>query len=215
MPDQKLKDKARTVHKLFNKHYPDSACTLDFTNPIELVVATILSAQCTDERVRIVTKDLFKKYKKPQDYADAEPAELENDIHSTGFYRNKAKNIQGFCRLIIEKHNGKVPSTLEELVALPGIGRKTANVVLGNSFGVPGIVIDTHAGRVSQRIGLTNNEDPVKIEFDLMELFPKKDWTRVSHQMIDHGRSLCDARKPRCPECFLLNLCDYGAKAQK
>ena len=190
--------------------YPGAHCELNFSNPLELLVATILSAQCTDKRVNEVTKTLFKKYKTPQDYAQAPLAELEEDIRSTGFFHNKAKNIQGCCWGLVKRHHSKVPQTIEELVALPGIGRKTANVVLGNAFGIPGIVVDTHVGRIAQRLGLTEEKDPVKIEFALMPLIPEKHWTIFSHQMIEHGRSLCTARAPQCLSCFLRPFCNFG-----
>jgi len=215
MASADLKKKAKQIFDLLSKEYPDAGCSLRHADPLELLIATILSAQCTDERVNIVTKDLFKKYRSVKDYANAELPELENDIHSTGFYKNKAKNIKNCCSEIIEKHGGKVPKTMEELVKLPGIGRKTANVVLGNAFGVPGIVVDTHVLRLSQRLGLTRNEDPVKIEFDLMELFPKDGWTQISHQIVYHGRAVCNARKPLCDACKLLKHCDFGQAALK
>jgi endonuclease III len=205
-------DDARTARvaqiiALLKKRYPDAACALHFKNPLELLVATILSAQCTDERVNKVTEDVFKKYKAAEDYARVKQEVLEKDIRSTGFYKNKAKSIINCCRKIVERHGGAVPGTLEELVVLDGIGRKTANVILGNAFGVPGITVDTHVKRVSYRLGLTENRDPVKIEYDLMEVVPRKDWTHVSHLMIFHGRYTCAARKPRCAECVVEKLC--------
>jgi len=204
--DEKKKRIGKII-ALFKNKYPDARCALNFSNPLELLVATVLSAQCTDERVNRVTKDLFKKYRSAKDYANAEPEIFENDIRSTGFYRNKAKNIIGCCKKIIEGHGGKVPSNMEELVALGGIGRKTANVVLGNAFGIPGIVVDTHVKRVAYRLGLTKNQDPVKIEYDLMELVPRKEWTQFSHLMIFHGRNTCGAMKPMCAECMVESLC--------
>jgi endonuclease-3 len=177
---------------------------------LELLIATILSAQCTDKRVNEVTKTLFKKYKTPKDYAQTPLEMLEEDIRSTGFYHNKAKNIRLCCAELVNRFRGEIPRTLEELVTLPGIGRKTANVVLGNAFGVPGIVVDTHVGRISQRLGLTDEKDPVKIEFALMPLIPKEKWVLFSHQLIEHGRSLCLARGPKCPDCFLRPWCDFG-----
>lgn len=212
MANANLKKRAEKILELLANDYPDAACSLDFKNPLELLVATILSAQCTDVRVNIVTKDLFKKYKKAKDFADANIEELEQDIRSTGFYKNKAKSIKSCCADIVLKHGGKVPGTLDELVELRGVGRKTANVVLGNSFGVPGITVDTHVGRITQRLGLTKNEDPVKIEFDLMELFPENRWTSASHQIILHGRAICVSRKPKCDECSLMKYCDFGQK---
>ena len=208
-----LKKKAKQIRKILQKEYPAAKCSLMFTNPLELLIATILSAQCTDERVNIVTRDLFRKYKTAKDYAEAELAELERDIRSTGFYRNKAKNIKNCCREIVGKHGGKVPGNMDELVQLAGIGRKTANVVLGNAYGIPGVVVDTHVSRISQRLGLTENTDAVKIEFDLMKLFSRDNWTLVSHQFVDHGRKVCIARKPLCPECPLLEYCGFGRKA--
>jgi len=205
-----LKEKAHHIVKGLDQAYPHARCSLDFKNPLELLIATILSAQCTDKRVNEVTKTLFQKYKKAQDYAQAPLAEIEADIRSTGFFHNKAKNIQGCCRDLVKRYQGKVPQTMEELVALPGIGRKTANVVLGNAFGIPGIVVDTHVSRIAQRLGLTHENDPVKIEFALMPLISEKQWTIFSHQMIEHGRSLCTARAPQCPACFLRPYCDYG-----
>lgn len=200
-------NKRRTgkIITLLKKKYPDAKCALNFTNPLELMVATILSAQCTDKRVNKVTKDLFKKYKGANDYAKVKPEVFENDIRSTGFYKNKTKNIINCCKEIVEKYQGKVPSTMEELVTLRGIGRKTANVILGNAFGVPGIVVDTHVKRVAYRLALTKNQDPVKIEYDLMELVPKREWTQFSHLMIFHGRYTCIARKPLCAECVVMS----------
>ena len=187
--------------------YPDPRCGLDFTSPFTLAVATILSAQCTDKRVNLVTPALFARFPTPQAFADADPAEVEELVKTTGFFRMKAKSIQGFSRAIIERHGGEVPATLDELVQLPGIGRKTANVVLGDAFGVPGITVDTHVGRLSRRLGWTKHEHPVKVEFALMKLWPAALWTRVSHQVILHGRQVCFARKPRCGDCTLADLC--------
>ena len=177
-----------------------------------MLIATILSAQCTDVRVNEVTKTVFKKLRTAKDYADIPLAELEEMIRPTGFFRNKAKSIKACCQRLVEKHGGKVPDNMEALTQLPGIGRKTANVVLGSAFGIPGIVVDTHVKRVSQRIGLTKEKDPVKIEFELMELIPKKDWIDFSHELIWHGRQVCPARKPKCPQCPLREWCDYGRK---
>jgi len=192
---------------LLKKRYPDAACALHFKNPLELLVATILSAQCTDERVNKVTAELFKKYKTAEDYARVTQEVFEKDIRSTGFYKNKARSIINCCRKIAQVHGGKVPGTLDELVALDGIGRKTANVILGNAFGVPGITVDTHVKRVSYRLGLTEHQDPVKIEYDLMELVPRKEWTHFSHLIIFHGRYTCMARKPLCESCVIEPLC--------
>lgn len=206
-------NKTISILAVLDEHYPDAHCTLDYGNPLELLVATILSAQCTDERVNQVTPQLFETYRTTADYAQAPLAELETAIRSTGFYRNKAKNIQACCRELQERFAGKIPVDLSMLVQLPGIGRKTANVILGNAFHIPGIVVDTHVGRVSQRLGLTTNEDPVKIEFDLMELIPRERWVTFSHQLILHGRKVCSARKPMCSQCPLIALCNYAAQS--
>ena len=188
--------------------YPDAKCSLDFSNPLELLVATQLSAQCTDERVNLVTHDLFQKYRSAEDYATVSQEELEKDIRSTGFYRNKAKNIRAACQLLITNYNGEVPRTMADLLKLPGVARKTANVVLGNAFGIiEGFVVDTHIGRLARRFGWTNNEDPVKVEQDLMRLVPRQDWLDLSHLMIFHGRAICQARKPLCERCSLSKLC--------
>ncbi len=201
------------ILELLDKHYPDVRVTLDYANPLELLVATVLSAQCTDAKVNQVTPALFKKYPDAAAYARAPLEGLEADVHPTGFYRQKAKSLKHIGQALVEKHGGQVPRSLEELVQLPGIGRKTANVILGNAFGIPGIVVDTHCGRVSQRLGLTREKDPVKIESDLMELVPQERWTRFSLQLIWHGRAICTAKNPRCLECPLLPHCDYGQKA--
>lgn len=198
---------AEIIRRL-KKEYPDAHCALHHTNAFELLIATILSAQCTDERVNIVTADLFRKYRRPQDYLDVLPEELERDIHSTGFFRNKAKNIRGACEKIIELYDGDIPQTMEELLILNGVARKTANVVLGNAFGIAsGVVVDTHVSRLSQRLGLTENSAPEKIEMDLQELVPEKDWIMFSHWLISHGRKICQARKPKCDECALNDIC--------
>jgi len=206
---QDLKKKAQAAYRELKKLNADAHIELIFSNPLELLVATILSAQCTDVRVNAVTKDLFKKYRKPQDYLVVPVEELEDDIRSTGFFRNKAKSIRGAMRAIIDNHNGKLPENLDALVKLPGVGRKTANVILGNAFDTPGLVVDTHVSRITQRIGLTTNTDAVKIEFDLMELIPKKEWTMFSHVIIFHGRRICKARKPQCDECPITKWCDF------
>lgn len=188
--------------------YPKASCTLDFTTPFELLIATMLSAQSTDARVNIVTKSLFRKYPDPRAFANATQAEMERDVRQTGFFRNKAKAVIAASKAIVEKHGGEVPRTMEELTALPGVGRKTANVVLSNAFDTAaGIVVDTHVTRVSGRLGLTSNVDAEKIEQDLMKLVPPKEWTRFSHRMILHGRQICVARKPKCAECDLNELC--------
>ncbi len=203
------KERIRKIRETLKRTYPDVKTALHHRTTLELLIATVLSAQCTDKRVNQVTRTLFGQLRTARDFAGVPLSDLEEIIRSTGFYRNKAKNIKACCQALLEKHGGKVPDNMEALVQLPGIGRKTANVILGNAFGIPGIVVDTHVKRVSQRIGLTRETDPVKIEFDVMALIPKKDWTDFSHQMIWHGRALCKARKPNCPECPLRNLCDY------
>ncbi|HEX6708859.1 MAG TPA: endonuclease III [Rubrobacter sp.] len=188
--------------------YPDARTELNWTNPLELLVATILSAQTTDVRVNQVTETLFAKYRTADDYADSAPDELEEDIRPTGFYRNKARSLRGMARALVEEHGGEVPRTMPELVALPGVGRKTANVVLGNAFDTnEGVVVDTHVRRVSNRLGLTESQAPVKIEQDLMALVPEEDWTIFSHLLIFHGRRVCKARKPDCPDCVLNDIC--------
>ena len=206
------KSRINKILQILRRTYPDVKTALRHQNPLEMLIATILSAQCTDVRVNEVTKTLFKKLRTAEDYADIPLAELEKMIRPTGFFRNKAKSIKGCCRGLVEKHDGKVPDSMEALIKLPGIGRKTANVILGSAFGIPGIVVDTHVKRLSQRIGLTKEKDPVKIEFELMALIPKKDWIDFSHELIWHGRRLCPARKPKCPQCPVWELCDYGRK---
>ena len=213
MAHKLTKQRITKITGILRRTYPDVKTALRHRNPVQLLVATILSAQCTDERVNRVTPSLFKKLPTAKDFAEVSLSDLEEMVRPTGFYRNKAKNIKACCTVLVERHGGKVPDNLEALVKLPGIGRKTANVILGSAFGIPGIVVDTHVKRVSQRIGLTRESDPVKIDFDLMALIPKKDWIAFSHQMIWHGRALCKARKPKCPECPLLDLCDYGRRA--
>jgi endonuclease III len=193
--------------------YPDARTELNWSNPLELLVATILSAQTTDVRVNQVTESLFAKYRTAEDYADAPPDELEEDIRPTGFYRNKARSLRGMAHALVEEHGGEVPRTMPELVTLPGVGRKTANVVLGNAFGVDeGIVVDTHVRRVSNRLGLTESQDPEKIEQDLMKVVPEEDWTIFSHLLIFHGRRVCKARKPDCPNCVLSDICPSAGK---
>ncbi len=188
--------------------YPQATCTLDFASPLELLIATQLAAQCTDKRVNIVTKSLFQKYRSVTDYAVASQEELEQDIRPAGFYRNKAKNIRATCQRLITVYGGEVPRTMKDLLTLPGVARKTANVVLGNAFGiVEGFVVDTHVGRLSRRLGWTTNTDPVKVEQDLMRIVPQKDWFDLSHLLIYHGRAVCDARKPACERCTLVDLC--------
>jgi endonuclease-3 len=194
--------------KALRAEYPAAECALVHDNPLELLIATILSAQCTDERVNIVTKELFQKYGTAEDFARAPLADLERAIQSTGFFRNKAKNIKGCCQQLVEQHGGEVPRDLEALVVLPGVGRKTANVVLGTAFGIPsGVVVDTHVTRLSQRLGLTRHTDAVKIEQDLMNLLPRKEWIDFSHRLIHHGRRICIARRPKCEQCVLAKWC--------
>jgi endonuclease III len=212
MKKQSDPKRIKEIIKILSEEIPDSKIALRSSNPLELLIATILSAQCTDVKVNQVTMDLFKKYHSVTDYAKANLTELEEDIRPTGFYRNKAKSIQKCCHELVARFGGEVPRTLEELVTLPGVGRKTANVILGNAFGIPGITVDTHVHRVSQRIGLTKNDDPVKIEFDLMEVVPKEEWTHFSSLLIWHGRRTCMARKPLCETCPIRKLCDYGSK---
>ena len=202
------KKRAGQIVRLLKKEYPQARCSLNYSNPLELLVATILSAQCTDERVNLVTAELFRKYRTAEDYAAAPAAELERDIRSTGFFRNKAKSIQGACRLIAEHHGGSVPRSMEELLELPGVARKTANVVLGNAFGVAsGVVVDTHVARLSERLGLSSEKTPEKIEQDLTSMVPKSDWILFPHLFIAHGRKVCKARGPLCGECVLAKLC--------
>lgn len=202
-----VKIRAGRIVKELARLYPDAECALHYHNALELLIATILSAQCTDKRVNLVTPALFRRYPDVHSFANADPKELEKMIQSTGFFRNKTKNIIACCRRIIEHHHGQVPNTLEELVKLPGIGRKTANVVLGNAFGVPGITVDTHVGRLSRRLGLSKHQDPVKVEHDLMKVLPKKMWTSFSHRLIFHGRQVCHSRKPLCEDCTLSKQC--------
>jgi endonuclease-3 len=210
---QQRQARVNAILPILKKTYPDAKCSLNYKTPLQLIVATILSAQCTDDRVNIVTKDLFKKYKSVKDLANAPIEELERDIQSTGFYRNKARSLKAMAQSLIDQHGGDVPKSMEELVLLAGVGRKTANVVLGNAFGIDvGIVVDTHVTRLSQRLGLTKNTDAVKIEQDLIPLVPQKDWTIWSHLMISHGRAICQARKPNCPQCPLLEHCPAGPK---
>jgi endonuclease-3 len=202
-----VRTRARRIVRLLAKMYPDAHCALHYENPLQLLIATILSAQCTDARVNMVTPGLFARFPNAKAFATADRRELETAIQSTGFFRNKARNIQECCKQLVSQYNGQVPQTLEELVKLPGIGRKTANVILGNAYNTPGITVDTHVQRLSRRLGLTRQTDPEKIERDLMALISKKDWTMFSHRMIFHGRQVCFARKPNCPGCALAKLC--------
>lgn len=209
------KEKVILILDLLLEHYGPTKCYLNHENPWQLLIATMLSAQCTDDRVNIVTKDLFQKYTSIQDFAEANLSELEQDIHSTGFYHNKAKNIIACCQKLLSEFNGEVPSDIDDLTSLAGVGRKTANVVRGNWYGIPSIVVDTHVKRVSNLLGLTKNQDPVKIEYDLMKLVPKERWIDVNTQMIAHGRKICIARRPKCDECFLFPLCTGGQTLKK
>jgi endonuclease-3 len=206
-----MQNKVEMILTLLDQYYPDAKCSLDFRNPLELLVATVLSAQCTDVRVNQVALELFKKYPTARAYAQAPLEELENDIRSTGFYHNKAKSIKGSCQILDERFAGRIPTDLDALIQLPGIGRKTANVILGNAYQIPGIVVDTHVARVAQRLGLTSQKDPDKIEQDLMVLIPRERWIKFSHQLIQHGRRLCQARKPKTEVCPLQLYCDYAA----
>ncbi len=203
-----LKQHAAEIHRRLLALYPDAHCELDYRNPYELAVATILSAQCTDKRVNMVTPELFRRWPDAEALAEAPREEIEQVIQSTGFYRNKAKSLSGFAKQVVEKHGGAVPAEMDALVVLPGIGRKTANVVLGNAYGInDGIVVDTHVQRLSRRFGLTKESDPVKVERALIPLFPRESWTMLSHLMIWHGRRTCDARKPKCGDCALADIC--------
>ncbi len=205
---ERLKARAKKIVTRLGKIFPNPKIALEYQDPLQLLVATILSAQCTDERVNQVTKELFKKYKTARDYAEANVAEFEQEIRPTGFFRAKAKSIIHCCKELVEKHGGKVPQTMEEMVQLPGVGRKTANCVLGGAYGIAsGVVVDTHVRRLAQRLGLSKEEDPEKIESDLMEIIPKKDWIDFGNMLIWHGRRTCQARKPNCLECVINDLC--------
>lgn len=207
-PLDNLKKRTRDIIRRLKRGYPDAKCSLNHTSPFELLVATILSAQCTDERVNMVTNDLFRKYRGPEDYLNVSPRELEKDIQSTGFFRNKTKSIQGTSKMLLEEYSGRVPQTMDELLELPGVARKTANVVLGNAFDIKsGVVVDTHVTRLSHRLGLSQEKDPTKIERDLVELVPKKDWVIFPHLLIAHGRKICRARNPLCDQCPVERLC--------
>lgn len=205
---KKKQESAQKIIRLLKKYYPDAHCALNYTSPGELLIATILSAQCTDKRVNIVTETLFKKYPKPQNFVDAPIKELEQDIHSTGFYKNKAKNIKQCCKDLVENYDGKVPKKLDQLVQLSGVGRKTANVVLGNAYNISsGVVVDTHVSRLSNRLGLVKGKNAQIIERELNEIISKKHWIMFSHWLIAHGREVCKARVPQCNKCFLAELC--------
>jgi endonuclease III len=202
------RERAKKIIRLLRREYPDACCSLDYDNPLQLLVATILSAQCTDERVNLVTRDLFRKYPTARDFAGADSSELERDIRPTGFFRNKARAIQGAARLLVERHGGRVPASMEELLELPGVARKTANVVLGNAFRIAsGVVVDTHVTRLSERLGLSTGKNAERIEQELAALVPQKDWIIFPHLLIYHGRQVCKARAPRCGECVLNQLC--------
>lgn len=207
MPRVTLAQRIPAILAEFDRLYPDPRCELTFDSPFQLLIATILSAQCTDVMVNKVTPELFTRFPDPHSFVDSKPGEIEAIIKRTGFYQNKARNIRACCQAIIDRHHGQVPNTLEELVCLAGVGRKTANVVLGDAFGIPGITVDTHCGRLSRRLGLTKHNDPVKVEFDLMKKIPQPIWTRFSHQLILHGRRICNARKPNCEGCQLSQHC--------
>ncbi len=215
IPKEKHIDKqsrAKKCIRLLKKHYPNARCSLDYKTIHQLMVATILSAQCTDERVNAVTPTLFKKYTSVKAFANSDIKELKNDIYSIGFYNNKAKSIIASARQLVEKHRGKIPKTLDELTSLTGLGRKSGSVVLGEGFGLAeGIVVDTHVGRISRLLGFTTEKEPIKVEKELMKLIPEKDWIKYSHLMIFHGRNPCKARKPDCPNCFLIKLCPFGS----
>jgi endonuclease-3 len=209
---EERRERAKAVIRILRREYPDAKCSLDHKNAFQLLIATILSAQCTDARVNLVTPGLFKKYPTPRDFAEAPLAGIEEDIRSTGFYRNKAKAIQGCCGEIVDRFGGQVPRTMDELFALPGVGRKTANVVLGVAYGEPdGAVVDTHVARVSWKLGLTTQKDPVKIERDLNEAVPRKDWVMLGHLLIYHGRAICKARQPDCDRCPIYQHCEVRA----
>ncbi|MEE8583269.1 MAG: endonuclease III [Acidobacteriota bacterium] len=209
MPESKLEKRAGIILQRLAEAFPQARLELDFDSPLQLLVATILAAQCTDVRVNQVTQTLFRKYPQPQDYLEVPEEELQEDIRSTGFYRQKAGKLRQTMNALIERHEGEVPADMEELTALPGVGRKTANVILGNCFGIPGIVVDTHMTRLGQRLGLTAEKNPVKIESALGGLLPEKDWIRFSLRMVLHGRYVCKARRPLCDKCSLLDQCPY------
>jgi len=209
LPEKKVR--AKVIYRQLSENYPNVRCELDYKNAFQLLVATVLSAQCTDKRVNQTTPALFKKYPNPQKMAKADLKDIQNLVKSTGFFRAKAKNIKGLSNIIVEQFDGNVPSKLEDLITLPGVGRKTANVVLGHAFGIPGITVDTHFGRLSRRFGWSKQNNPVKVEFEVGELIPEKEWTNLSQRMIWHGRRVCHSRKPACGACALAKLCpSYG-----
>lgn len=210
MDKDNAKKRIKKIIDILKKEYPDAKTALSFQSPLELLISTVLSAQCTDKRVNEVTKGLFEKYHTANDYAQVDLPELEDDIKSTGFFRNKAKSIKAFCSILVEQYNGEVPSNLDDMVSLPGIGRKTANVVLAEAFNIPAIIVDTHVLRLSRRMGLTDNKDATKVEFDLMKIISKEQWRLFSNLFISHGRAICTARKPRHNECKIINFCEEG-----
>ena len=206
-PDRETRKSAQAIYRILSKKYPNVRCELDFSNPLELTIATVLSAQCTDKRVNQVTPALFKKYKSVRSYAKAPLADIEDLIYTTGFYRAKARHIKGLATKIVKQYGGEVPAELEKLVTLPGVGRKTANVVLGHAFDIPGITVDTHFGRLSRRFGWTTSQDPVKVEHEVGALIVQKEWTNLSQRMIWHGRRICHSRKPACGACPMAKIC--------
>ncbi len=207
-----IRERAEKIIRILTEVYPDAKTALRFNNPLELLISTVLSAQCTDQRVNMVTKVLFRKYKTAMDYAQADPVELEKDIRPTGFFRNKAKSIKAFSSELVDRFGGKVPATMDELVSLPGVGRKTANLILSEAFGIPGMVVDTHVLRLSRLIGLTENKDATRVEFDLMDIVPRDKWRLFSNLLILHGRAVCVARRPRHGECKIIDLCNEGIR---
>ena len=210
---EQLKSRTARILRYLRKDFPTPKTALHFSNPLQLLIGTILSAQCTDKQVNIVTRDLFKKYRSVKDYSEAKQYELELDIRSTGFYKNKAKNIIACCTMLLEKYDGIVPRSMDELIELPGVGRKTANCVLGAAYGInEGVVVDTHVLRLSERLGLSHNETPEKVELDLMQIIPRQDWYDFSNMLISHGRTVCNARKPNCPACSLRQHCPSAEK---
>jgi len=206
---------AKKIFDFLKKEYPDVGCALDYKDPFQLLISTILSAQCTDERVNIVTKELYKKYKKPGDFLKVSNVELEKDIYSTGFYRQKTKSIKKCCEILVNDYKGRVPSDFEALTKLPGVGRKTASVVAGNGFRIPAIAVDTHVKRLSNLLGFIKSNDPEKIEFKLRELLPENDWINSSHYLATHGRNICIANRPKCLQCVLANICPSFNPVQK
>ena len=210
MDKDNAKKRIKKIIDILKNEYPDAKTALSFQSPLELLISTVLSAQCTDKRVNEVTKGLFEKYHTANDYAQVDLPELEDDIKSTGFFRNKAKSIKAFCSILVEQYNGEVPSNLDDMVSLPGIGRKTANVVLAEAFNIPAIIVDTHVLRLSRRMGLTDNKDATKVEFDLMKIISKEQWRLFSNLLISHGRAICTARKPLHNECKIIDFCEEG-----